>query len=259
MIYGWRGAKIGSFDVPDTVCGHCDNHAPQRVTVFGKYVHVLWIPVFPTGKTKVAECMHCMRTIEENDFPSDLRANVHHYSGQVKRPIWHFLGLILIAGFIGLSTIIGVVGSILSDDTPDPRADQLNAFEGQMVVNPVQEMDSTAYTLKAFFGDFVSEDLDISKNEYFSKVKDDKLMILVRMPELKRLEKTARPQVIEMIEMLVDADDGLKDKKRYIGVFGKYTLMLLKTPAEEDNSRLAISTPLLDFFGAKPLPPAESK
>lgn len=259
MIYGWRGAKIGSFDVPNTICGHCDNNEPQRVTVFGKYVHILWIPVFPTGKTKVAECMHCMRTIEEKNFPSDLRANVHHYGDQVKRPIWHSLGLILIAGIIGLTSITGIIGSMLSDNTPDPRADQFKVMKEQMVLNPSKDIDSTAHTIKAFFEDFVSEDLNISKNKYFTKVQDDNLMVLIKVPELKRLEKSARPQVIEAIDLLIDADDGLKDKNRYIGVYGKSNLMMLKTPTEEKNSRLTIDIPLLEYFGSKPVAPIESK
>ena len=252
MIYGWRGAKIGSYDIPNTVCGHCGNHEPQRITVYGKYVHVLWIPIFPTGKKKVAECTHCLKTIEEKNFPSDLRANVHHNADTVKRPIWHYLGLLIIGFFFGLSIIAGTLGAIFGDNTPDPRQELLDAYKAKMIVEPNQSMDSTAYMLKSFITNMVTEELDVSKNEYYTQVVEDKMLILVKMPELKRLEKSARPEIIEVIDLLIDSDEALKDKQRYIGVYGKYNLMLLKTPTKEKNSRLTLETPLLEFYGPKP-------
>jgi len=252
MIYGWRGAKIASYKIPNTICRFCNCSEPQRVTEFGKYAHVMWIPLFPIGKSKVSECTSCLRTIEEKDFPSDLRANMAEKSSAVKRPIWHYLGLILIGGFIALSTIAGGLASVFGDNTPDPRQEMLSAYENQMKINPA-ESDSLATTLKSFYSSFVSEELDISKNEYFTTADDDKIMILARFPNLKKVEKSERIEVVNMVDMLLDSYDNIKNKDRYIGVYGKYNLMVSKTPDGTRNSRLALDKDLLEYFGSKPV------
>ena len=256
MIYGWRGAKIGSYDIKNTTCQYCKNVEPQRVTEFGKYVHVLWIPLFPIGKTKVAECTHCLRTIEEKDFPNNLRTNIASQANSVKRPIWHYLGLLIIGGLIGMSIILGGLAAAFGDNTPDPRQEQLKSYVDQMTRTPLSS-DSTSITLKAFFSDFISEDLDISKNEYFTKVDGNKLMVLTRFPKLKKVEKSERTEVIKYIELVLDLDENLKGKDRYIGIYGKYNLMVSKTPSGIKNSRLALETHLLEYFGTKLLPQKE--
>jgi len=107
MIYGWRGAKMGSYNVPNTICRFCNCSEPQRVTEFGKYAHAMWIPLFPIGKTTVAECTSCLRTIDQKDFPRDLTAQMTQFEGEVKRPVWHFSGLIIVGIFILFNVIFG--------------------------------------------------------------------------------------------------------------------------------------------------------
>ncbi len=252
MIYGWRGAKIASYEIPHTICRFCNGSEPQRVTEFGKYVHILWIPLFPTGKKKVAECTSCLRTIEEKDFPSDLRSNMAEMSSAVKRPIWHYLGLLLIGGILALATISIGLGVMFGDNTPDPRVDQMLAFEKQMAINP-NESDSIATTLKAFYSDFVNEELDISKNEYFTTIQGNKIMVLARFPRLKEVEKSERVEVAKIVDMVLDSYDDIKDKERYIGIYGTYNLMVSETPDGIRNSRFALEKDLLEFFGPKPL------
>jgi hypothetical protein len=253
MIYGWRGAKIGSYDIKNTTCQYCKNVETQRVTEFGKYVHILWIPLFPIGKTKVAECTHCLRTIEEKDFPNNLRSTIANTVNPLKRPIWHYLGLLIIGGFIAMSILFGGIAAAFGDNTPDPREDQLKSYVEQMTITP-QSSDSTSTTIKAFFSDFVNEDLDISKNEYFTTVHGNKLMVLVRFPKLKKIKKSERTELIKYIEMILDLEENLKGIDRYIGIYGKYNLMVSKTPSGIKNSRLALETHLLEYFGPKPLP-----
>ena len=68
IIFGTKASNIGSFDVPKSKCEYCELESTQRISVFGKYAHIFWIPIFPTSKKAIAECTHCKRTIEQKDF-----------------------------------------------------------------------------------------------------------------------------------------------------------------------------------------------
>ncbi len=68
MVYGTRAKQLGSFQVKDIPCPYCEQTENQNVSIFGRYAHVMWIPLFPIGKTPIAECTHCKRTYESGEF-----------------------------------------------------------------------------------------------------------------------------------------------------------------------------------------------
>jgi hypothetical protein len=71
------------------------------------------------------------------------------------------------------------------------------------------------------------------------------------MPKLKKVEKTGRSEAIEMIEMITNTQADLKDKEKYIGIQGAISMMLIKTPTYEKNSKLANDSELYEFYGKK--------
>ncbi len=46
VVYGMRSPKIGEFEISNTVCETCGKQETQDITVFGRYAHIFWIPVF---------------------------------------------------------------------------------------------------------------------------------------------------------------------------------------------------------------------
>jgi len=98
IIYGYRASKIGELDVDGTTCSFCGQEEPQHVSIFGKYAHIFWIPLFPMGKKAIAECTHCKRTYEKSDFSSELRTKFLNQKKNIKRPLWHWFGLIAVIG-----------------------------------------------------------------------------------------------------------------------------------------------------------------
>ena len=109
IIFGQRGTNMGSFENKGT-CEYCNNEGTQRFSVYGKYAHVFWIPTFPMGRKAFSECTHCKRTLDKKNFPPELLNQYNTDKGKVKRPTWHWSGLLLFGllvlyiAFAGTST-----------------------------------------------------------------------------------------------------------------------------------------------------------
>ena len=53
IIFGGKASNIGNFDIPNSNCEYCEQGNTQRVSVFGKYAHVFWIPFFQLAKKQL--------------------------------------------------------------------------------------------------------------------------------------------------------------------------------------------------------------
>ena len=94
IIFGIRATNIGTFQSEST-CEYCNNKETQQFAVFGKYAHIFWIPTFPLGRKAFSECTHCKRTVDKKNFSPELLAQYSTKKDSVKRPIWHWSGLII--------------------------------------------------------------------------------------------------------------------------------------------------------------------
>ena len=246
IFFGARASNIGNFDISNSDCSYCEEGDTQRISVFGKYAHVFWIPIFPIGKKAVAECTHCKRTIEQKEFSPELNKLYKENKIKAKRPFWHWLGLGIFGLLVALITIIGITAEV------DPRSELLNADEALMVSNPTMESDSISYKIKQIFDNFATEEIDPDEFKYLTKIIDNKALVLVQIPKLRKVEKEGREQAMEMVRMITDNQQVLKEKELYIGIKGVISMLLIKTPTYEKNSKLALSSKLYEFYGPKP-------
>lgn len=92
IVYGLRSSHLQSFDTP-VPCPGCGQRNRTVVSVFGRYAHVYWIPLFPVGKTAVAICTYCKANYENKEFSLDLKRDSTTMKASTKAPVWHFLGL----------------------------------------------------------------------------------------------------------------------------------------------------------------------
>lgn len=247
IVFGGRASNIGNFDIPNSKCEYCEEGNTQRISVFGKYAHIFWIPTFPIGKKAVAECTHCKRTIEQKEFPPELKKLYQENKSKAKRPIWHWLGLGIFGLLVALISIVGITAE------EDPRSELLNADEKLMVSNPTMESDSISYKIKQIFDDFAAEEINVSEFKYLTKTKGDKALVLVQIPQLRNVEKEGRYLILEAVEMITDEQQALEGKELFIGIKGLASMLLIKTPTYEDNSRIALRSKLYDFYGSKPI------
>jgi hypothetical protein len=111
IIYGVRATKIGALKIDNTPCEYCENTGTQHVVQYGRYFHVFWIPMFPVGRKTFSECVHCKRTQEKKMFSQKLKNALEFKKGELKRPIWHFSGLILICLVILYVNVIKLFAS----------------------------------------------------------------------------------------------------------------------------------------------------
>ncbi|TXF88301.1 hypothetical protein FUA23_15080 [Neolewinella aurantiaca] len=249
MVYGTRAKFLGNFQVKDIPCPYCEQVENQNMSIFGRYAHIMWIPFFPIGKTPVAECTRCKRTYDSGEFSDKMHMIGRELGSRVKSPKWMWSGVFIIAGFILISTIIDKTRTI------DPREELLNADMRVMVTETDESIDAVSYQLDQVMTAVVSDEMKPQDFSFISKVRGDKSLTLVQIPELSNLERSERPQIVEMVEAIVSENEKTADTQQYIGIVNAAgQCILTKTPEEglQDYS-LSSSNPIYEFYGpAKP-------
>jgi len=248
MIYGTRASHLRSFQVKDIPCPYCEHTENQNVSIFGRYAHVLWIPFFPVGKTQVAECTRCKRTYDKSDFSEKMRLISKELKGRVSSPKWMWSGL----GIVGLLFLASSL--IAAFKTVDPREAMLNADLDVMTENTSEKIDSISYGMDQMMTMFVNDELHPENFRYISKVRGDKALILLAIPDLDDLVPTERPQILELMETIAGNQQDLAGKQIYYGIMNHAaSFKLTKTPENglKDGS-FDKRANLFDFYGPPP-------
>ncbi len=245
IVFGTRGSLIKNIKTGNIACEHCGTKGPHMISIFGKYTHIFWIPVFPVSKKVFAECQHCKKTIDQKEFSPNLNQFYREEIQNTKQPYWQWSGLIIIAALVSLFFLIGLFAQ------KDLRTDMLQADVNNMSNNPGMKDDSISFKLKKVLDEFINENIDPGSFKYLTKINGDKVLFLVQIPKLSKVDKSAREDLIDVIDAVADEQKILSGKKRYIGVRGKITTMLLKTPNVKKNNKIVADDPLLEFYGDK--------
>lgn len=80
-------------------CHRCGRSSQTGVKYF-RYAHLFRLPVLPLGTGQGLVCDHCEHVELGGDLHADLRYRLRANSRGIRRPLWHFSGLLLIAGLI---------------------------------------------------------------------------------------------------------------------------------------------------------------
>jgi len=97
IVYGTKAVKIASENIFNVKCPACEQKSTTEMYVFSKHFHVFWIPMFPIGKTGVAQCEHCKKVTEKKQMNADMLDKYNEIKSQAKPKIWQFSGLALLA------------------------------------------------------------------------------------------------------------------------------------------------------------------
>lgn len=92
-------------------------------------------------------------------------------------------------------------------------------------------------------------EVDMEAIKYFTRRNGNKLLVLLKVKDLKGIEASSRRVIVEVIEECLDyrEDDGIDDY--YICVEGNWNTLLVKTPRASDlGGRFADSDLLLPFY-----------
>ena len=101
IIYGYREATLQTKVFEDDICEHCGQKGNIACTVYSRHAHVMWIPLFPIGKRKVTQCLHCGNEYNKlSEAPLNLQNQIREFSRTQKAPFWQWVGLLLFTGLI---------------------------------------------------------------------------------------------------------------------------------------------------------------
>jgi len=107
IFFGSRGTNIHNEQVSGIKCSHCEQTTTHTISIYGKYFHVWWIPLFPIGKKGFSECNHCKKTLESKEMDEPIKLAYQKANANTKSPIWYWSGLIIIGLIIGLISFLG--------------------------------------------------------------------------------------------------------------------------------------------------------
>lgn len=95
IIYGYRSSHLLTEPVAGA-CVTCAAVGKLRLSVFGRYAHVYWIPLFPIGTTGASECGQCRQVLPARQLPPALWQAFRSLQRRARAPWWHFTGALLL-------------------------------------------------------------------------------------------------------------------------------------------------------------------
>ncbi len=96
IIYGWNSKIIKQAPLENLTCEHCQEKN-SLLTIYSRYVHIFWIPMFPYKKEALISCAHCQKATEEKHMTVDYKEKVKALKKSVPTPKYLFSGLVILA------------------------------------------------------------------------------------------------------------------------------------------------------------------
>lgn len=254
FFFGTRSNNIGQRRLKNTTCSHCQTQDSFVSATFGTYAHFFWIPMFPISKTIVAECSHCKKTYAKKEFTEQMLRSLAKEDtiNPSKRPIWHGCGCLIIVASILFSLISGAIGAIFYGDeidtAKDSRKEQLKADKKRVTSELTFETDSISFAVQQCVN-MTLDGITTEKIKYASKIIDNKLLLILKVDDMKKIEKSSRKELVFSVEECLDVLDYKSLTERYIAVDGKWNMLMVKAPKESDlGGKFADENLLLSFY-----------
>lgn len=126
IIYGARSTMLASFPSSGTECQNCHERNTSIISIYQKYAHIFWIPLFPLGKAIYLTCNACKQNFIAKEIPENIR-NSPEQKDKIRTPWYYFIGSALILGLI-----IAVTISLSFEN--NARAERLEKYFGDTKV-----------------------------------------------------------------------------------------------------------------------------
>jgi hypothetical protein len=168
IIYGRNNTHLHTETVAH-VCTECNKINTTQMSVYQKYAHFFWIPMFPIGKTAATQCSHCKKVLAKKEFDNNLKEQYNNLVRKTKIPKWTFAGLAVII----IITVIGVSMSIQNSKrnaklVADPKAGDVYeiklGYRSYTVYKVISVKNNTVILLKSTFESNKISRLDEIKN-----------------------------------------------------------------------------------------------
>ncbi|MBC6999526.1 zinc-ribbon domain-containing protein [Cytophaga sp. FL35] len=260
FLFGVRTSVLKEDYLKNTTCPHCKSKDSIKLIVKGNYFHFFWIPILPLNKTITAECDHCRRHFKKKEFTEDMEhsKNVLLRVSPAKRPLWQGCGCLVLTVLFTIVMSLSLYGVYTrSKDTKektiiqDPNYNMLiSDFKTLNDKTLVTENDSISGLLRNCINNEIVSGITTKNIAYFSKSKGEKLLILLKIKDIKNITPKYRKDILDVIEdCLKQTQLNTTFKKHYIGIEGRWNTVLVRTPTEENvTGRFADKKLLLPFY-----------
>ena len=130
----------------------------------------------------------------------------------------------------------------------DMKKEYLKEDIKQSTETPIMALDSVSYNLKVCVDQSI-EGIDVDKIRYYSKIKDRKLLVLLKVGDMKKIQKESRKELVYVVEECLNSFVEMDAFETYIGVDGNWNMLLVKTPNGSDlEGKYADEKLLLPFY-----------
>lgn len=100
IIYGTNSKLLKEASLNNQSCDHC-GEKNMHLSIYSKYAHIFWVPLFPFKKIALMHCGHCQKATEEKELTLEKKTAIANLKASINTPVYMFSGLALIVIFIG--------------------------------------------------------------------------------------------------------------------------------------------------------------
>ena len=259
FFFGTRATKVKQRKLQKTTCPYCNSQNTFVVHTFSTYFHLFWIPIIPLFKSHIAECTHCKKSYALAEFSEDMKRALQreNESNPAKHALWEGCGCLFLVVLSGIVLSLSFYGVYLRSQEsrkakiePDIRKELLKADMDNMTNTINRNQDSVSFLLKECVDYDIVVGLDTKDIAYFTKIKGDKLLVLMQIENIKKIKPEFRKDILNVVEDCLYQQQMLKDLDQiYIGIEGRWNTILVKTPTDADmGGRYADKNKLLSFY-----------
>ncbi len=258
LFFGTRSSKIGTHKLRNVTCPNCDSQNTLIVSTYSNYLHLFWIPLFPMYKSYIATCTNCNETFSYNEFTEPMRQSFEKEKllQKHKRPIWQGCGCFLFLLFFMVPMFISLAYYLIYPDAYKKTTQNYSkeVLQLQKDINSAtntlnKEKDTIAYALQQCIIYDIVKGINTQNIKYKVKVNGNKLLVIAKISDIKKVEKSSRKELVFAIEDCLN-DQNLKSiTEYYIGVDGNWNMLMVKTPTYENlKGKFADKEKLTPFY-----------
>ena len=94
ILFGRKAHHLALTTSQKIKCENCGKK-DLAISVFQKYFHIVWLPMFPVKKECASQCLQCQHVLVEKKFASKAKKLAVKLKKDNKTPFWSFAGFFL--------------------------------------------------------------------------------------------------------------------------------------------------------------------
>ncbi len=164
--------------------------------------------------------------------------------------------------FAAIVVVLGVTAfskapSLFTEESTDYRYTLLEADQDELDAAETAGIDSLAATFTSYMRYSLVDELEPENTACLVKENKElnRVLIILKLPKINDLDKSVRPELLDMMDEVIAEEPFYEGKELYIGIQGNSSIWVTRTPEEGvKNSRSSASEEqLVPFYGDGPV------